>query len=302
MEGIVETVLTILYLGLIIDALLSSGRELVRKHMVFQGKLLFLIAVLLIYYRQFSFGIPFWDAVVANPAKNAMDLLNHFIVTLSGGALSIAPPDGYKIFFRILIPASFVYYFTEQWFLYAFLDRRISRLVAFFALFLFISQGFNLGWISALTVPVFFPIFGGAILEQFVFSVPIPYMEEFTANIVRKLNLSIPGDAGIVIALIFVAVILYVLFWAIYHFILLAKGRGEYIAAGILILLLFLDIFAMTVLGLGVGSLPSTPGGLILLMAEFLLIVVFLGIVGDLLAYLSMLLFSRLLQATLREI
>ena len=139
----IEGALTLLYLALVVNSLLSAGKDLVRKQMVFQGKLLFLLIVLLIYYRNFSFGIPFWDTVLTNPAKNAMDLLDSFLKLISGGGVSIAPPQGYKVIFSVILPASFVYYFVEQWFLYAFLDRRVSKLAGFFALFLFISRGYS---------------------------------------------------------------------------------------------------------------------------------------------------------------
>ncbi len=282
MLGLISSALSVLYLVMFFDVIVRGGKEIIRKHSVLEGKLLFLIFSFFVYYKHFHFGIPFWDAVFTQPVNNALGMFDAFLKVVSAGKLSISPPNGYVVIFENLLPASFVYYFIDYWFSYAFMDKRISKMVSLFAVFIFLSQGYSLGLISSMLVPVFFPIFGIPLLEMTFNTIPIPDFLT-SAGMFGRGNLAGVVEWTPVLFLAVIALFFFVLIYFASKSIINTDKKNDLLQ--VLILLVFI----------GIAYVGMTQNGTYLQMVGFVFVASLLGLLGDVMVLLSILLFSSTL-------
>ena len=179
--SLIQSGLTLIFLLMIFDSLSASIDELLHSQQIFGGKLLFFLYSLLVYYRGFRLNILFWDFFLNTPIYNAYSLINYFTTTVIG--ISIAPPDGIQYFFTFLIPILFIYKFVQYWTSYLFMDKRIGKLAGILGVMLFSASG-TVGWISAVSVPLGFPMFGSGLLLALVNSLPFTESSTLTVWVV----------------------------------------------------------------------------------------------------------------------
>jgi len=185
----------VVYLILILEIIFTSTKTVMYKQQAFEGRLLFFIYSLLVYYNNIRFNIFLIDSFLNKPIIQAYQLLDTFLASFFG--VSIAN-DPWAVFLYV-IPASFVYHFTNYWFRYGFGDRRIGRMAGFLAVVLFLSSG-GLGLINALSVP-----FAGVPFFSILMGLALTYLP--TPNLTAALGIGPLRDFG--------GAIMYVVFYII---------------------------------------------------------------------------------------
>lgn len=144
----IASTFAIVYLFLIFEIVFSSTKTIMYKQQAFEGRLLFFIYSLIVYYKGIRLNIFLWDTFVNEPIIQAYQLLDTFLTNFFG--ITIAN-DPWAIFL-FLMPASFVYHFTNYWFQYGFGDNRIAKMVSFLAVVVYLSSG-GFGLIRIISSP-----------------------------------------------------------------------------------------------------------------------------------------------------
>jgi hypothetical protein len=155
---LVSSAFAVVYLIMILEIIFTSTRNVMYKQQAFEGRLLFFIYSLAVYYKNFRVSILLLDKFLNEPIIQAYQLLNAFLTNFFGLSIAESPVP----IFIYVIPASFVFHFVKYWFRYGFGDRRIANMVALVAVAMFLSSG-GLGLVNWVTAP-----FGGFLFAPFV--------------------------------------------------------------------------------------------------------------------------------------
>ncbi|MBR9680276.1 MAG: hypothetical protein GOU98_00435 [Candidatus Altiarchaeota archaeon] len=156
LTALIQAALAFFYLMLTIETLVSSTKNFLAKQLPFEGRILFLAYSHMVYFGGFSSmglrmfeNISILDFLLNRPIVIAYDWINAFTVSFFGLSFKTNP----FFMFTYLIPIFFVYNFVEYWFRYGFSDKRISKLISFAAVILYISSNNSLGLIDQFTTP-----------------------------------------------------------------------------------------------------------------------------------------------------
>ncbi len=168
---IIETLITVLsfvYLFMIVEIIFSSTKDVMTKQKAFEGRILFFIYSLIVYYKDLKLDIFLWDTFLNEPIKQAYTLMNTLLESFFGISIAGNP----IIIFAYLIPAGFVYNFVKYWFSYGFGDEKIANMISLTAVVMFIAKAGNLGLINSIVidgVPVSGVPFGGFLSSSTIF-------------------------------------------------------------------------------------------------------------------------------------
>ena len=144
------TVLSFVYLFMIVEIIFSSTKDVMTQQKAFEGRILFFIYSLIVYYKNLTLNIFLWDTFLNEPIKQAYSLMNTLLESFFGISIVGSP----VLIFTYLIPAGFIYHFVKYWFSYGFGDEKIANMISLTAVVMFIANAGNLGLIN-------FPIFSG---------------------------------------------------------------------------------------------------------------------------------------------
>ncbi|MBR9689448.1 MAG: hypothetical protein GOV01_00940 [Candidatus Altiarchaeota archaeon] len=166
MISLIQAAFAWVYLMMILEIVFTSTKNITGKQAGLEGRLLFLIYSLFVYYKNFRINIFFYDALVNEPIHMAYSMLNTFMDGFFGLPIAGEP----FFFFKYIIPVVFIYHFVEYWFRYGFQDKRISKLISFAAVVLFLSsnglsQGVGINFIGLIP-------FGGLFFGNYI----IPFL------------------------------------------------------------------------------------------------------------------------------
>ena len=153
---IIQTALSFFFIITIFDCIFGSIREAIHKQSILQGKLIFFIYSLIVYYGKFKMPVLFWEFFVNEPIRQAYGMINFLTTNLLNIPIDANP----SFIFKYLIPAVFIYYFAEYWLRYAFMDRRLSKMISLAAVVLLFKSNMSIGLINWATIPIGLPLFG----------------------------------------------------------------------------------------------------------------------------------------------
>ena len=156
--GLIQAGLSFFYIALLVNAVLGSVKDAIKHQRLIQGKLIFFIYSLFVYYGNFKINILFWSVFVDEPIKQAYGTINFLTTKLLGLSIENQP----MFIFKYLLPAVFVYYFVNYWISYAFMDKRLSKMISIAALVILFRGNMTMGLISWSTIPFGIPLFGPA--------------------------------------------------------------------------------------------------------------------------------------------
>ena len=171
--AVMETVswaFAIVYLWLIVETLFSSSASMMKKQAALEGRLIFLVYSLIVYYKDVSFNIFLFDQFINNPIKQAYGLLEMVLSGFFGLSMKSDP----WFLFKYIIPLAFIYNFVNYWFSYGFGDKRIAKMVSFTAVVLYLTAADNiLKEIFWWAIPVGGVPFGAGMLSDLVGFFPV---------------------------------------------------------------------------------------------------------------------------------
>lgn len=133
----VSSAFAFVYLVFILEIIFSSTKNVLYNQQAFEGRLLFFIYSLIVYYSGIEINIFFFEQLLNQPIKQAYGLLDTFLSNFFGLSIAESPMP----IFLYLMPASFIYHFVSYWFRYGFNDERIGRMAAFLGVVLFLNSG-----------------------------------------------------------------------------------------------------------------------------------------------------------------
>ena len=284
-ESIVSA-LSLVYLFMIVETIFSSTKNIMERQQAFEGRLIFLIYSLIVYYKNFRLKIILWDTFINEPIIHAYSLMDKFMTGIFGLSIQADP----WFIFKFLIPAAFIYNFVNYWVKYGFNDSRISRMMSFAAVVMFLYSGSNLGFISSWTIPLGGVPFSGMLIPMFVEFLPIDNLAGEPSFI-----LSFTQDNELMSALVILVV--YAIFAFLFYYAskeALKKAFSGSIKSGFsaLAMIVYLAIPAVILLATSflAGFDPLSMFPMILKSMVFVGGLGILAIVGELLAFGALLL------------
>lgn len=294
----IASTFAIVYLFLILEIVFSSTKTIMYKQQAFEGRLLFFIYSLIVYYKGIRFNIFFLDTFLNGPIIQAYELLNTFLTNFFGLTISAAETGPWAVFL-FLMPASFVYHFTNYWFRYGFGDNRIAKMVSFLAVVIFLSSMGNMGLLSFVSSPILnVAAFSGMPILSYFVSATIKYLPtaDLTSAVLDAQGWQfLSGFSGEFAALIVLVVVIalafliyYVGSYALKHMAVEEFSNKEGFLSFLYFFLYAIGFSGLTILFSGLllyGGLNMTLASKFLDMTILLLILAGLALIAEIIVF-----------------
>ncbi|MBR9681954.1 MAG: hypothetical protein GOV00_04115 [Candidatus Altiarchaeota archaeon] len=216
---IFQAALSFFILATLIEALFGSVRDTIKHQRIMQGKLIFFLYSLFVYYGGLNIKILFWEMFINEPIRQAYGMINYLTTNLLNVSIESSP----MVIFKYLVPAIFIYYFVDYWMSYAFMDKRLSKMVSIAALIMLYKSNMAIGFINWQVLSLGIPTLTSASIS------PVFSFYAVTNAVLQQMVGDLSATLGVVVSgiLTVIALVLIYMLGGMIMMRIITKAYGE---------------------------------------------------------------------------